>query len=92
MRARNLAPKNTGRFDVKVEEEVDGISPRTLENFDVLLVNYRGPRWGSETEKAVEDFVRSGKGMLAFHGVIYGEFLGQEFFNNGSRHAPTIGT
>jgi hypothetical protein len=67
---------------VKVEEQVDGISARTLENFDVLLVNYQGPRWASETEKAVEDFVQSGKGMLAFHGVSYGEFFGQEWDNN----------
>jgi hypothetical protein len=80
--------ENTGRFDVRVEEEVEGISARTLQNFDVLLVNYRGPRWGSETEKAVEDFVRSGKGMLAFHGIIYGEFFGQEFVNNWWRQLP----
>jgi len=74
--------ENTGRFDVKVDEEVDGISSVTLANFDVLLVNYQGPRWGPETEKAVEDFVQSGRGVLAFHGVIYGELFGQEFVNN----------
>lgn len=51
-------------------------------NFDALLINYQGPRWAPETEKAVEDFVRSGKGMLTFHGVTYGEFFGQEWADN----------
>jgi len=74
--------ENTGRFEVWVEEQVEGISARTLQNFDVLLLNYRGPRWGAETEKAVEDFVGAGKGMITFHGVIYGDFFGQELVNN----------
>jgi type 1 glutamine amidotransferase len=74
--------ENSGRFDVKVEEEVDGISARTLGKFDVLLVNYQGPRWAPETEKAAEEFVRSGKGMVAFHGVSYGEFFGQEWVDS----------
>lgn len=78
---RNALEK-TARFDVKVEEEVDGITARTLEPYDVLVLNYQGPRWSAMTEKAVEDFVRSGKGMLAFHGVSYGEFFGQEWDKN----------
>src|SRR6204780_371767 len=54
---------NTGRFDVKLEEEVVGITAATLANYDVLIDYYYGPRWGAVTEKAVEDFVHSGKGM-----------------------------
>jgi uncharacterized protein len=68
---------NTGRFDVKLEEEVRGITAATLSNYDVLVDYYYGPRWGDVTEKAVEDFIRSGKGMVAIHGVLYGPFFGQ---------------
>ncbi|MBT9332374.1 ThuA domain-containing protein [Paracidobacterium acidisoli] len=68
---------NTGRFDVKLEEEVRGITAETLSHYDVLVDYYYGPRWGDGTEKAVEDFIRSGKGMVAIHGVLYGPFFGQ---------------
>lgn len=69
---------NTGRFDVRVEEEVRGINAITLAAYDVLVLNYNGPRWGEMTERAVEDFLRSGKGMIAIHCVSYGPFYGQE--------------
>ncbi len=68
---------NTGRFDVKLEEEVRGITSATLANYDVLVDYYYGPRWGDTTEHAVEDFLRSGKGMITVHGVTYGPFFGQ---------------
>jgi type 1 glutamine amidotransferase len=68
---------NSGRFDVKVEEEVHGITAATLANYDLLVQYYYGPRWGEATERAVEEFVRSGKGMIALHGVTYGPFFGQ---------------
>jgi type 1 glutamine amidotransferase len=69
----------TGRFDVRLEEEVRGITQRTLEDYDAVVLHYNGPRWGVETEQAVEHFIRSGKGMLAFHGVSYGAFFGMVF-------------
>ena len=68
---------NTGRFDVKLEEEVVGITSATLANYDVLVDYYYGPRWGDVTEQAVAAFVRSGKGMIGVHGVTYGPFFGQ---------------
>ena len=68
--------ERTGKFDVKVIEQVPGITAATLAPFDVLVLNYNGPRWGEATEHAVEEFVRSGKGMLSFHGVTYGPFYG----------------
>jgi len=68
---------NTGRFDVRVEEEVRGITAATLANYDLIVQYYYGPRWGDATEKAVEDFVRGGKGMITVHGVTYGPFFGQ---------------
>ncbi len=69
----------TGRFDVKVTEEPRGLNASALADYDVLVLNYNGPRWGAEAERAVESFVRSGKGMIAFHGVSYGTFYGQVF-------------
>jgi uncharacterized protein len=68
---------NTGRFDVKLEEEVNGITSATLANYDVLVDYYYGPRWNKVTEEAIADFVRSGKGMIGIHGVTYGPFFGQ---------------
>ena len=69
---------DTGRFEVKVLEDVRGLTARGLSGYDVLVLNYNGPRWGKEAETAVEEFVRSGKGLISFHGVTYGEFYGQE--------------
>jgi uncharacterized protein len=68
---------NTGRFDVRVEEEVRGITSSTLAGYDALVDYYYGPRWGEASEKAVEDFIRAGKGMVGVHGVDYGPFFGQ---------------
>ena len=69
---------NSGRFDVRVIEELRGLSAATLAPYDVLVLNYNGPRWSTETEQAVEQFLSSGKGMIAFHGVSYGPFYGQQ--------------
>lgn len=75
---RGLLEK-TGRFEVTVSEQVAGLGARDLAGYDALVLNYNGPRWGEQTERAVEDFVRAGKGMVAVHGVSYGVFFGQEF-------------
>jgi uncharacterized protein len=80
--------EDTGRFDVKVEEEVNGITAATLAGFDVLALNYNGPRWGEETERAVEAFLRSGKGMIALHGVSYGPFYGQDMARRRMAGSP----
>jgi type 1 glutamine amidotransferase len=68
----------TGRFDVKVAEEPRALNREALSRYDVLVLNYNGPRWGEVAEHAVEEFLRSGKGMLAFHGTSYGPFYGQD--------------
>jgi type 1 glutamine amidotransferase len=62
---------STGRFDVRVDEEPAGITAQTLELYDVLVLDYNGPRLGAATEKAIEDFVRSGKGLATYHGDSY---------------------
>src|SRR5690242_1116602 len=61
--------ERSGRFDVKVIEQVAGIGEATLRPFDVIVLNYNGPRWAVDTERAVEQFVRGGKGLISFHGV-----------------------
>jgi len=60
---------NTGRFDVRVNEEPTGLTSATLAPYDVIILNYNGPRWGRTAEKALEDFVRSGKGLVSVHGA-----------------------
>lgn len=76
----------TGRFDVRVTEEPAGMTAQTLAVYDALVVDYCGPRWGEVAEKAVADFVRSGKGMVVVHGASYA-FSGHEVL--GDRHTPT---
>ncbi|MGD0497994.1 MAG: ThuA domain-containing protein [Bryobacteraceae bacterium] len=65
-----------GIFDLRVLEEPRGLSKAALAGYDALIVNYNGPRWGAAAEAAVEDFVRSGKGLVAFHQAGYGPFFG----------------
>lgn len=65
------ALRDSGRFDVKVTEAFAGSTAATLRAFDVLVIDYHGPRWGEQTEQAVEGFLRSGKGMLSVHETSY---------------------
>jgi hypothetical protein len=62
---------DTGRFDVRVNEEPAGASPATLAPYDLLVLDYCGARWGETAEKAVERFVSSGKGLVVFHAASY---------------------
>ena len=66
----------TGRFECRVVEQAAGITARTLAPYDVVIIYYNGPRWGEQSERAVEEFVRSGKGMVSVHGVTYGPLVG----------------
>ena len=77
---------DSGRFDVRVEEEPAGITAATLAAYDVLVVDYEGPRWGEATEKAVEDFVRQGRGLVGVHGANY-TFSGMEVLTDN--HNPS---
>jgi type 1 glutamine amidotransferase len=62
---------DSGHFDVRVEEEPSGVTAATLAHYDLIVVDYQGPRWGPITERAVTDFVSSGKGLVAVHGSSY---------------------
>jgi hypothetical protein len=74
----------SGRFDVRVEEEPMGITEATLAAYDVLVLDYDGPRWGEVTEKAVEDFVKAGKGLVGIHAASYA-FTGLEVLGDNHR-------
>jgi hypothetical protein len=76
---------DSGRFDVRVEEEPAGITPATLAAYHALVLDYDGPRWGEVTEKAVEDFVKQGKGLVAVHAASY-SFTGMEVLGDGHKH------
>src|SRR5262249_53111905 len=60
---------NSGRFDVTVDEEPDGMTSATLAPYDVVILNYNGPRFGRVAEKALENFVRSGMERRGMHGA-----------------------
>jgi uncharacterized protein len=72
-----------GRFETRIIEQPAGITARTLTPYDVLVIHYNGPRWGEESERAVEEFVKSGKGMVSVHGVTYGPLMGTEMQPKG---------
>lgn len=74
---------NTGRFDVRVNEEPTGMTSATLAPYDVVILNYNGPRWGRVAEKALENFVRSGKGLVGVHGANWA-FSGLVVLGDGS--------
>jgi len=82
----------TGKFDVRVTEEPAGLNDKILANYDVLLADYVGPRWGETAEKAVERFVKSGKGLAVVHAGSYPfgirEILGEKMTNTGKREPP----
>jgi type 1 glutamine amidotransferase len=65
--------EDTGRFEVRVTEEFRGATSRTLDEYDLLVVNYydrrqaENLRWGEDTEQAFEEFVKSGKGVVMYH-------------------------
>jgi type 1 glutamine amidotransferase len=77
---------DSGRFDVRVVEEPDGTSARTLAPYDLVVSDYCGPRWSAATEEALVAFVRGGKGLVVVHGAAFG-FSGLEVL--ADRHVKT---
>jgi type 1 glutamine amidotransferase len=63
--------EDTGRFEVRVMEEMRGTGPETFAPYDVIILNYFAAepelRWGERAEAALADFVRRGKGMVVYH-------------------------
>jgi type 1 glutamine amidotransferase len=84
--------EESGRFDVRVTEEPAGLTAETLVPYNLLVLDYNGPRWGAVAERAVESFVRSGKGMIALHAASYSfgdaVILGDNHVRTGLREPP----
>lgn len=63
--------ERTGRFEVRVNEEVSGCGPETFAPYDLLLLNYNHGDpptwWDNRPREALLDFVRNGKGLVSFH-------------------------
>jgi uncharacterized protein len=68
----------SGRFETRVVEEPRGLSGEALADYQVVAVNYHGPRWPAAAERALEEFVRAGGGLFAFHHASYGPFFGHQ--------------
>lgn len=62
----------SGRFSVDVTEEPAKMDAAMLARYDVVVQNEAGPRWGSVAEKALLDFIESGKGFVVIHGASAG--------------------
>ncbi len=71
--------ESTGRFHVRVTEEFNGATPRTLEGYDMILLNYDGKdaptdrytRLEPGAEKVFFDFVRNGGGLYIHHSACW---------------------
>jgi type 1 glutamine amidotransferase len=77
-----------GRFETRVVEEPRGITRESLAPYAAVVVNYNGPRWGRAAERALEEFVRDGGGLVSFHGVTYGPFMGTVPVQGKWTHEP----
>lgn len=75
-------------FTVRVNDEPRGLSEATLAGYHALVINYNGPRWGPQTEAAIEAFLSRGGGLVSFHGVSYGPFMGTAQTPRGWIHRP----
>jgi uncharacterized protein len=90
------ALEDTGRFEVRVNEEFRGAGPETLAPYDLVVINYynRGAQdlWGDRANAAIEDFVRSGKGLVVYH-LALGAFDGWVEFEkmSGGNWRPNNG-
>jgi type 1 glutamine amidotransferase len=86
----------TGRFDVRVTEEFRGAGPETLAPYDLVVLNYQdrqpNQRWGERADKALLDFVRSGKGLVMYHFAV-AAFVGWDEYEklSGGNWRPNQG-
>jgi uncharacterized protein len=90
------ALEETGKFEVRVTEEFRGAGPETLANYDLVVINYYDGRpinrWGDRADKALEEFVRAGKGLVLYH-LTLGAFDGWTEFEkmSGGNWRPAQG-
>jgi type 1 glutamine amidotransferase len=84
--------EQTGRFDVRITHDPSTLTSAALAPYQVLVSDYNGPRLGEIAEKAIEDFIRSGRGFAAIHAASYAfgdmEILGDKHVRTGIREQP----
>lgn len=80
----------TGRFDVFVNEEPRAVTSESLKGYQAVVINYNGPRLPVPAEQAIDSFVQSGGGLVAFHHASYGPWFGMRM-ENGRWQAGTPG-
>ncbi|MGC8639086.1 MAG: ThuA domain-containing protein [Isosphaeraceae bacterium] len=60
----------SGRCDVRVCEVPTDLTGHSLDGFDVVVDDVGGVSSGGQTEKAIDAFVRSGKGLVLTYGAL----------------------
>lgn len=66
------ALEDTGRFDVRVTEDYRTANAETLKPYDLVVVNYfdrndKSLWFGEPAQRALEEHVKSGKGLVIYH-------------------------
>ena len=91
--------EKTGRFDVKVSEDIGIFESSSLGNYDVVVLNYgfwTAPDPSPEGKAGLLNYVRSGKGLVALHFACssfqgwdaYHELLGRWWKQRVGGHGP----
>ncbi len=78
----------SGQFEIWTNEQPTTLSAAELLRYDLVIINYNGPRWPTATESAIEAFVRQGKGLLSLHHASYGSFFGHELRDGKWQSGP----
>ena len=96
------ALEDTGRFEVRVNEDFRGAGPETLAPYDLVVINYYENKdkkwwWGDRAQNALIDFSKSGKGVVIFHFSVaafegwteYEQMCGGNWRPNNGHHSPS---
>jgi type 1 glutamine amidotransferase len=63
--------ESSGRFTVEVATTAPQGTPKDFKpdfsKYDVIVMNYNGADWPAETQKAFEDYMKNGGGMVSVH-------------------------
>lgn len=91
--------EKTGRFEVKVAEDVGIFESSSLKNYDVVVLNYgfwTAPDPSDKGKEGLLNYVKSGKGLVALHFACsafqdwgeYRELLGRVWVKGTGGHGP----
>lgn len=91
--------EGSGKFSVKVSEDVEVFANPSLKDFDVVVLNYgfwKHPELSDKAKAGLLEYVRSGKGLVAVHFACssfqdwdeYGELLGRVWKQGVGGHGP----